>query len=164
MAGLSPTLGSTALTRAVDAKSIEPLVFLDGRFPVACGFEARVETGQVSSRVSVLNRKTGEGSEFAVSVEGADEVRSLSVSAGDVRDGAGFAPLIKTGNSRFERTRTFTPDDGAMFIQSLMVGGGTLSFELQDRVRVDVVIPGPLPQSVRASYLNCAGDLMRPEG
>lgn len=48
------------------------------------------------------------------------------------------------------------------FIQELMVSGARFRLLRSDGVAFDLDTTGPLPQSTRAAYLNCAGDLYRP--
>jgi hypothetical protein len=47
------------------------------------------------------------------------------------------------------------------FIQELMLRG-TRAVVVTSRRDIAVEVPGPLSASVRAAYLNCAGDLYRP--
>jgi hypothetical protein len=49
------------------------------------------------------------------------------------------------------------------FIQELMVSGAQFRLLRSDGRLVELATTGPLPQSTRAAYLNCTGDLYRPE-
>ncbi len=53
-------------------------------------------------------------------------------------------------------------DEGAGLVRELMVSGGTVELASDGEPPRRLSVPGPLPQLVRASYLNCAGDLYRP--
>jgi hypothetical protein len=64
-----------------------------------------------------------------------------------------------------EARGTTDASEGAQFMQELMVSGGDFGLVLEGgipEVRLKMSLPGPVPHTVRAAYLNCAGDLVGP--
>jgi hypothetical protein len=52
---------------------------------------------------------------------------------------------------------------GSSFAQELMVMGGRFEMRRPDGRVIAYDLPRPIPHGVRQAYLNCAGDLFRPE-
>lgn len=50
-----------------------------------------------------------------------------------------------------------------LLFQRLFVTGGTLRIRQPDRPTISVTLQRPLPRGLSQAYLNCAGDLFRPE-
>lgn len=59
-------------------------------------------------------------------------------------------------------TANLTPLEGATLMRDLMLSGARVDLERSTGHTVQVVIQGPVANSVRAAYLNCAGDLIKP--
>jgi len=52
---------------------------------------------------------------------------------------------------------------GSSFAQELMVMGGRFEIVTTAGETIAFDLPRPMPHRVRQAYLNCAGDLFRPE-
>lgn len=111
----------------------------------------------------------------------AKDTGSLVLRAGYENPSPSMLPVVKavlrtgslsTGDlfvapGRFEENGTLilqapaTDSRIATLFQELMVGGGSVEIAREFMLAPDTIaIPGPLPQSVRAGYLACAGDLV----
>lgn len=154
---------------AAAAWQVVPLVVLQGSDPVLCGYSYRHESG-IDVRVEKGVR--GQDVFTAIDAAGAESVRLTTSSFDSARD---LAPVeaSEPGRVRLERDLQ-TSDVGALLFAELGVSGGRLevggrgasaqsaSTEGRNDVRV-LELPAPLPRGVTAMYLNCAGDLIRPE-
>lgn len=142
----------------------EPIVLLDGRSIAACGVRV---PGDVRGAPVVLEVM------LARTKAGGDIVARLSASGGRTSDSF----RLTTASQRSEQIFVGAParDGGSielrtsaasaavtLLIQELMVSGAILEVTLEGGETGSIQIPGPMPQSVRAGYLNCAGDLFRP--
>jgi hypothetical protein len=71
---------------------------------------------------------------------------------------ARFKPFMDGGDVM----HSGSAEEAGFIIQRFMIAGG--AFELEQSGRRSVFeVKGPLPQSVRAAYLNCTGDMYRQE-
>jgi hypothetical protein len=146
---LLSALGTVA--HAEPARRIEPLVYLhDGQIK-ACG----VRFGFVDIEVAMKLERAGATAELVVSAQPAADVRLATASQDTSR-------LITGPASDGSWRGVPDPTAGAMLWQELMIGGARITIGGPTERPRRLVVPGPLPQQVRASYLNCAGDLFGP--
>lgn len=127
-----------------------------------CGIRAVTGEGADQVVLEIALERSGAAAELVVRAE----VPTARSSVSDVRlsprsvvlDGIG-KPLHTSAG--VERRMPAARESVTAFIHELMVQGmrATVTFAKGD---VALNIPGPLSASVRASYLNCAGDLYRP--
>lgn len=85
----------------------------------------------------------------------------------------GLAALEVRGAERLEtpvRLATDPPEagctvieDASLLFQRLFVGGGTLRIALEGQPTLSVTLQRPMAGDLSRAYLNCAGDLFRPE-
>jgi hypothetical protein len=153
---------------ASPARSVEPLVLIDGERIVVCGAAATFDVGGGTASLSVALERKEQGADLVV--------------RGRWREADGKPLLIErltlatasTKASEVVSRRAAEPDGTlalsgpaaspsvTILIQEFMVSGARATFESAGREPLAFIIPGPLPQSTRAAYLNCAGDLYRP--
>ncbi len=157
------------LAAAAAAWQVAPLVVVEAGNPVLCGYVYSLDTG-LELRVE---KGVREGSVFtAVDVSGARSARLTTASFDSLRD---LSPVdaAQTGHVRLEGDLQ-SSDAGGLLFAELGVSGGKLEVDVAgapDRVATDsapadktmIELPAPLPRGVTAMYLNCAGDLIRPE-
>lgn len=170
--------GVIAFTGAAEGGDAKPIV-LEALAPVVqlsdgdialCGVRGEADFGAARIAVEVAIRKApgdADRSEFRISAAPTSGKTTVAITGLSVRT-AGLAPTEAFKSERdvsgaLTLTGALPPTDGAMFMQQLLVGGGTATLAINgDPASIDIAIPGPAPQSVRAAYLNCAGDLFRP--
>lgn len=149
-------------------RSAEPVVLLDNRDVAGCGFEARYEAGQESVKIGVLLMKENAATVFEISGTWISEsgaprsIDDFSLRSTGLDTRTLFPPLQQTADGRASTRKSLPGFEGTEFIRNLMVGGATITLMSKAGARLDLTLPGPLSQSIRASYLNCAGDLIRP--
>lgn len=134
---------------------VSPIVLLDGRTIVACG--ARATTADGRTGVEVRLTRTAGSAELSLSGTINGEQSRISADTASILSSALF------GDQSGPVMRTPADDPRVTtFIQELMVSGAKVRLERAGTEVLEASIAGPLPQSTRAAYLNCAGDLYRP--
>jgi hypothetical protein len=152
---------STWWLAAAAAWNVVPLVGLENGDPVRCGYlysrsdgiELRVEKGLRDGAVVT-----------AVEVAGVGLARLQTHSFDSQRE---LKPVASTaGRVRLEGNLE-TRDAGGWLFAELAVGGGVLHVSRPAPSLTAeweaLELPSPLPRGVTAMYLNCAGDLIRPD-
>jgi hypothetical protein len=162
MAGLVLPALASAQSQA-DAVAITPVVRLAGGVVVACGvkFEAAVTDGAVSGEFTLDD--TTPDRQFVLSARAEDTLRLNGIvleTGGASTETLLGRPLVEPGGTVLARgvIAGFTGSD---FMRSLMVGGGMLTLGVEAGRAISISLPGPFSQQVRASYINCAGDLKK---
>ena len=93
----------------------------------------------------------------AVAVDGALKLRLQTTSFDSDRD-------LPTGADASRRQGNLEQvDAGGLLFFELGVSGGGLTVDRGDGAR-SLDLPAPLARDLTATYLNCAGDLIRPDG
>jgi len=140
-------------------------VLLEGSDPIVCGYlyqhadgiELRVEKGVRDGRVFTALEVLGAGVAAAVLTTGSFDSR---------RD---LAPVTaSTGRVRLEGDLELLDAGGLLFAELAVAGGtlqlsGTTELSGSTAAKTTLELPAPLPRGVTALYLNCAGDLVRPD-
>ncbi len=140
---------------------VESLVLLKEGNIRACGVRAKVSNDQAARTFELLVRRSGSDTLLELRADcGANATRPI------LQTRTNSTADLLTGEA--SRSRGFlvlsapaTSDKVAMLIQEFMIGGGTLS--CAKPATESYTLSGPLPNQTRAGYLNCAGDLFRPE-
>jgi len=154
-----------ASAAASAAWQVAPLVVVEGRDPVLCGYVYTAPDG-LELRVEKGVRGT-EAVFTALEARGAVDVQLVTASFDSRRD-------LRPGQSgpdhvRFEADLENVDAGGMLFVE-LGVSGGRLRVARREQDGADPValrwtehaLPSPLPRDITAMYLNCAGDLIRP--
>jgi len=134
---------------------VTPIVVLSQGDPVLCGYRYRHPDGWA---LSVEKGIAPDGSVFtAVAVDGALKLRLQTTSFDSDRD-------LPTGADASRRQGNLEQvDAGGLLFFELGVSGGGLAVDRGDGAR-SFDLPAPLARDLTATYLNCAGDLIRPDG
>ena len=156
---------SAAAAGAVSAVlQVAPLVIVEAGNPILCGYRYSFSDG-VELRVE---KGVREGAVFtAVDVLGANSARLQTTSFDSTRD---LREVFSSpGRVRLEADLEQRDSGGLLFAELGVMGGvlhlgrghaGDPGASPQWTTRA---LTGPLPRDVTATYLNCAGDLIRPE-
>ncbi len=157
------------LAAAAAAWQVTPLVVVEAGNPVLCGYVYSLDSG-LELRVE---KGVREGSVFTgVDVSGARRARLTTASFDSDRD---LAPVdsAQPGRIRLEGDLQNSDVGGLLFAELGVSGGrlevhlGAASYPASPGAPVagptTLELPGPLPRGVTAMYLNCAGDLIRPD-
>lgn len=157
-------LAAAAAVAASVVLQVTPLVVVEAGNPILCGYrygfsdgtELRVEKGLRDGAVFT-----------AVDVLGAGSARLQTASFDSTRD---LREVFSSpGRVRLEADLE-QRDSGGLLFAELGVMGGVLHLGRHDAgvpaaalQWTTLALAGPLPRDVTATYLNCAGDLIRPE-
>lgn len=149
--------------------TVEPLTLFQDQQIAGCGFRASIPVDGQTVTASVTAYRDGLETVFAVSAHwpdtsGApltlDTLRLVTSSHDTTKD---FPKPAAVASGLFEMRARLEGFSGASFVQGMMVGGGTFEVAAKGGRTVSIALPSPMPQNIRAAYLNCAGDLFRPE-
>ena len=134
---------------------VAPIVVLSQGDPVLCGYRYRHPDGWA---LSVEKGVAPDGSVFtAVAVDGALKLRLQTTSFDSDRD------LPRGADASRRQGNLEQVDAGGLLFFELGVSGGGLAVDRGDGAR-SFDLPAPLARDLTATYLNCAGDLIRPDG
>lgn len=143
---------------------VEPVVRLKDGNIRACGVRATFSGGSAAPIFELIVRRRGSATFLELRADCGTEpdrprrpvLKTRTVSTGDLLNGKAYQ--LK---DFIVLSAPATSDKVAMLIQELMIGGG--SFSCFESFGKQHTLSGPLPNQTRAAYLNCAGDLFRPE-
>lgn len=165
-ATLSVAYGTIAQADDTRALRAGPVVELDASGGVSgCGVRFFPEGADDVSAIALVARKSAAGVMFHLEafVTGRPGIVTprtvtLQTASHDTR----ALTSIEREPGRIAFAGALPGDEGSGLVRELMVSGGTVELDSEGVPPRRLSVPGPLPQLVRASYLNCAGDLYRP--
>lgn len=146
----------------VPAAVLRPLIGLEAGAVVACGFEADLGASDPTTLRLYVGRAV-DGPRLVLEIAGPNRKGRTSLRA-EVRTGALSTALLQPEPSPGQLYRASAPAGGALapLFQRLFLAGGTVVLD-EDGAERAFVIHGPVPAGIRASFLNCSGDLYRQE-
>lgn len=157
-----PASGATADPAVI----VEPVTLLERGEIAGCGLTSTFTGGIGSAIGEVIAFRDGDRTAFAVrarpgSIGGAiKSVRLVTAS----HDTAALFPPSKSIENGLVETRTVLEGfTGSSFAQEVMVMGGRFEIITATGQTLTYDLPRPMPHRVRQAYLNCAGDLFRPD-
>jgi hypothetical protein len=163
---LSLAVGTVCAAERWTSPRVEPIIaLLEGRVG-ACG--VRTVFGEPDRPIvfDLINRRVEAATEFALIAQGQGSFDGVDhvVLATSSRTTADLLPLAvrstePDGGSTLTVRGRVDPTVGAFLMQEVMIGGATFTLQAGGDARQIFTIPGPLPHTVRAPYLHCAGDL-----
>lgn len=149
--------------------TVEPVTLLsDGRI-AGCGMKATARTSASSIISEVIAFRENDRTVFSVRARPAEggfngtpwRHLRLTTATHDTRN---LFPQPQSNTQGYIETRAHLPGfTGSSFAQELLVTGGRFEITAADQSLFAFDLPHPVPHGVRQAYLNCAGDLFRPE-
>lgn len=155
--------GATVPT--ISASSVDPVIQMDGPRVRVCGVRALFGAAGDRISISFLLERHVTIAEFKARADPASDTIGVTDMRIIRRSGApfNFAASPLRDSTGFELRMPANDSTVGQFIQELMVQGTDIEIEARDWAEPHrFEIHGPLSQSTRASYLNCAGDLYLP--
>jgi hypothetical protein len=157
----------------VAAQPVEAVILMNNGAIAACGIKVAANiSGGAATASLVLYRdaKTVSGTRFvlrglwtsAAAYPASLSTLTLRTIAADT--GTTFSTVTSAPDGAFETSADLALLDGANLFRELMLSGAIISMRDAGGARLDLEITGPVSASVRAAYLNCAGDLFGPAG
>ncbi len=164
---------AAAAQNALPEPAVEPLVLMKAGDIEACGLALTFISGSETIATQFLLRKDDKaelGTRFVLSASwpkpdaaGFRTVTALSLTAGATSTGAAFGAPVARNGGVFEASGTLPATSSDVMMRDLMIGGAVIDLQDQSGEQRALAIPGPMAQSIRAIYLNCAGDMFRPD-
>jgi hypothetical protein len=153
---------NAAAAEADRTATVEPVTLLENGRIAGCGM--------TSSSASVIGEVIAfrEGNETAFAIRarpapGSSAVKSVRFATAS-HDSANLFPSPTPIDGGIVESRTVLEGfTGPSFAQELMVTGGRFEIATVDGNTIAYDLPRPMPHRVRQAYLNCAGDLFRPD-
>ena len=143
------------------AISIEPIVRLSGRDVIACGVKF-ISTGDgVTITAEFVLDDSRSAREFSLSARAPASLLGISLETQDATSATLLPRPVIEPDGTLDARGPIPGITGSDFVRSLMVGGGTLHATLSGGRGIVIGLPGPFSQQVRASCINCAGDLKK---
>lgn len=146
---------------------VEPVTLIDGDRIAACGVSAVARgDGPGSITASLLAIRDGDRTVFELSAVVSDPAwppRALTFRSASHTSDQMFPPVTAEAGGGLSTRAALDGLAGAMFIQEVLISGGTFQLGFSDGPEVSLALPSPMPHGVRQSYLQCAGDLFRPD-
>ena len=155
--------GGVAGTAAADnGANVEPLTLLENGKVAGCG----VMSSSAMAIGEVIAFREGNDTAFAIrarSTPGSSAVTSVRFATASHDSANLFPASAAIGDGIVEARSVLEGFTGPSFAQELMVMGGRFEITTVDGRTIAYDLPRPMPHRVRQAYLNCAGDLFRPE-
>lgn len=135
-----------------------------------CGIQADYQTGKSKVSVSIVALRAQTAVRFSLKVTWMDltqadrQPATVMLKSGTHNSTQLFPKPSQVADHTIETSARLDGLKGASFIQSIMISGASIVLTDADQKTLPLNLPGPVPHLVRASYLNCSGDLFRPVG
>ena len=146
--------------------TVEPVTLLNDGAVAGCGLTTFGRVGSTSATAEFIAFRDGDRTAFAIRARpdangGTPKAIRLTTTSHDT---AHLFPPSGIINGGILETRTVLDGFlGSSFAQELMVMGGRFEIVTTAGEIIAFDLPRPMPHRVRQAYLNCAGDLFRPE-
>lgn len=153
--------GAAGAAMADNGPTVEPLTLLENGKIAGCGMMSS------SARVigEVIAFREGTDTAFAIRarpIPGSSAVTSVRFATASHDSAALFPASAPIGDGIVEARAVLEGFTGPSFAQELMVMGGRFEITTVDGT-IAYDLPRPMPHRIRQAYLNCAGDLFRPQ-
>jgi hypothetical protein len=156
-----------AAASAEQLVTVEPVTLMENGEIAGCGLTSTVTGGTSSAIGEVIAFRDGYSTAFAVrarpSPANGEAIKSVRLATASHDTAALFPPSRNLGNGLVETRTVLEGFSGSSFAQELMVMGGRFEIITTAGETIAYDLPRPMPHRVRQAYLNCAGDLFRPE-
>jgi len=156
-----------AVASAEPLVTVEPVTLLENGEIAGCGLTSTVAGRTASAIGEMIAFRDGDRTAFAVrarpSTANGQAIKSVRLATASHDTAALFPPSKTLGDGIVESRRVLEGFSGSSFAQELMVMGGRFEIVTTAGETIAYDLPRPMPHRVRQAYLNCAGDLFRPE-
>lgn len=145
--------------------TVEPVTLLQDGEIAGCGLTSS-DNGPASAIGEVIAFRDGDQTAFAVRARpgaAGGAIKSVRLATASHDTGTLFPPSKPLENGLVETRAVLEGFTGSSFAQELMVMGGRFEIVTAAGDTIAYDLPRPMPHRIRQAYLNCAGDLFRPE-
>jgi hypothetical protein len=157
----------TSWASAEPLVTVDPVTLLEAGEIAGCGLTSTVTGGTSSVIGEMIAFRDGDRTAFAVrarpSTADGEAIKSVRLATASHDSAVLFPPSKLLGDGIVETRTVLEGFSGSSFAQELMVMGGRFEIVTTAGETIAYDLPRPMPHRVRQAYLNCAGDLFRPE-
>ncbi len=154
-----------AAANAEPAVTVEPVTLLKNGEIAGCGLTS--SNNEAASVIGdVIAFRDGDRTAFAVRARpgaAGGAIKSVRLATASHDTATLFPPSKPLSGGLVETRAILDGFTGSSFAQELMVMGGRFEIMTAAGDTITYDLPRPMPHRVRQAYLNCAGDLFRPE-
>lgn len=146
--------------------TVAPLTLLENGEVAGCGLTSSTRSPKPRAVGEVIAFRDGNDTAFAVRARidpGPAKITSVRLVTATHDTAADFPEVRTLDGGMIETRKVLEGFAGASFAQALMVTGGRFEITMSGGRTVVYDLPSPMPHTVRQAYLNCAGDLFRPD-
>jgi hypothetical protein len=153
-------LSTSAETLQVNL-DVEPVVRLAGSVIVGCGLKLSGRHGDDEVTAELMLADEAGDREFIFTTVSfpPKPIERAWITTGGLDTRSLLGKSVKNEDGSVSARGALPGLPGSEFMRSLMVEGGTLNVVSPAVHNWQGMIPAPMPQRIRAAYLNCAGDL-----
>jgi hypothetical protein len=140
--------------------SLSPIVEMQGNTIIACGARAHFEPSQAEISLALRKEKDRPRLMLSARLHG-ERLNSMDVNTGSTAGSDIFGPSTTLPDGGVERVAEPNSDKATEFLREYFVSGADFRLKTAEGKTISLERAGPAPNSVRAAYLNCAGDFFR---
>ena len=146
---------------AVLSWSVAPIVELDNNWPIRCGIHYYDEKENISFKVEKFVRETRVLTSMTLEVPG-QRISSVSLKSRTINTETIFQNPAEEKETFYVEKNLEQSDQGGLLMFEIANFGGKLIYKTNE-TQVRLNLPSRLSRNVTGAYLNCAGDLIRPD-
>tara|TARA_B100000035_G_scaffold96187_1_gene81568 strand:+ start:808 stop:1308 length:501 start_codon:yes stop_codon:yes gene_type:complete len=141
--------------------SITPIVVMDNDWPIRCGIHYYDDNKNISLKLEKFVRETRVLTSMTVEVPG-QSISSVSLKTRTINTKTIFQNPINEKETFYTEKNLEQSDQGGLLMFEIANFGGELIYKTNE-TQVKLNLPSRLSRNVTGAYLNCAGDLIRPD-
>ena len=141
--------------------NVSPIVAMDHNWPIRCGIHYYNEKENISFKVEKFVRATRVLTSMTLEVPG-QRISSASLKSRTIKTETIFQNPAEEKETFYVEKNLETSDQGGLLMFEIANFGGELVYKTNE-TQVRLNLPSRLSRNVTGAYLNCAGDLIRPD-
>ena len=141
--------------------SVTPIVAMDNNWPIRCGIHYYDEKKNISFKVEKFVRETRVLTSMTLEVPG-QRISSAILKTRTINTKTIFQNPIDEKEAFYVEKNLEQSDQGGLLMFEIANFGGELIYKTNE-TQVRLNLPSRLSRNVTGAYLNCAGDLIRPD-
>ena len=149
-----------AATGPAQEIAISPIIEMQGDNIIACGQRVRFEPSHVQIDLA-LRKEDAQPLLSIIAHQDGERLAGLALKTATISASDILGREIILPDGGVKRVAAPTSDKATVFLREYFVSGFELGLRASDGKTIKLQLDGPSPNSVRAAYLNCAGDFFR---
>ena len=141
--------------------SVTPIVAMDNNWPIRCGIHYYDEKKNISFKVEKFVREQRVLTSMTLEVPG-QRISSASLKSRTINTATIFQNPAGEKETFYVEKNLEQSDQGGLLMFEIANFGGELIYK-SNETQVRLNLPSRLSRNITGAYLNCAGDLIRPD-